>query len=109
MLQSELEKKAQINILVPARLYQRLGEEAQARGYSRSSYAGLLLGAAWAARHGETGDRDLDAMVSAALLLTGAGLDVEAVSRALKCPEETVEKIVGAWFGFVEEGGALVA
>lgn len=87
----------QINFKIDDKVKERLAVAAKAAGMSPTMYAKMLFEAAYAARHGATGDRDLDATVAAALILSGAELDSDEIARALKCSEETVTRIKSAW------------
>lgn len=88
----------QINIKVSERVFAQLQKAGETAGMSATAYGKVLFDAAYSARCKPTGDLDLDAQVSAALILHGSGMDFETISRALHCSEERVERIVGAWF-----------
>lgn len=86
-----------VTFRIPADMARKLAADAHKRGMNMSAFARVLLEAAWSARSAETGDRDLDATVAAALLLAAGGLDTERIARALKCSEAVVVRIVRAW------------
>lgn len=86
--------RRQVNINVSAKVHSRCVEEAAKRNTSVSGYVSMLFDAAYAASVKETGDRTLDATVAASLILYGAGMDTEAIARALKISEATVERII---------------
>jgi hypothetical protein len=83
-----------VTVDIPAKMHSGMQAAATARGISTTAYARTLLEAAYSASLTETGDRSLDATVSAALILYGSGMDTEAIGRALKCQEHTVEAII---------------
>lgn len=89
--------KRQINLSISETVYSRLVTHARNASMPVSSYARVLFEAAYAARCGETGDRDLDATVAGVLILSGVGLDSETVARALKTDDATVLRIAEAW------------
>lgn len=89
--------RRQINMTVSAKVHAKMIEQSAKRGMSVTAYAALLFEAAYAAQFSETGDRTLDATVTAALILQGSGMDTEAIARALKCSEATVERIAVAF------------
>lgn len=89
--------RRQLNISVPAKVHTRCVAEAAKRGMPVSAYATMLFNAAYSASVQETGDRTLDATVAAALILHGAGLDAEEISRALKCSMQTAVNIIAAF------------
>lgn len=89
--------RKQLNIAIDPKVHDRLQAMANAAGMSLSTYARTLLEAAYSARCGATGDRDLDATVAAALILSGADLDTDEVARALKTNEAVVVRILDAW------------
>lgn len=97
--------KRQINMLVEVAVYDGLSRMARERGYPVSTFAKLLLDAAYSARCGQPTDRDLDATVAAALILQAGGMDTDAVARALRISEATAERIFAAW----RECGGLAA
>ena len=74
-----------------------LKAEAAKKGMSFSAYAATLLEVAWAARHGQSGDFELDRTVAGTLLLAGSGLDLDAIGATLGVSEDLVDKIVGAF------------
>lgn len=89
--------RRQLNIGIDELVFERLTKMANAAGMPVSSYARVLFEAAYSARCAETGDRDLDATVAAALILSGSDLDTEQVARALKAPEVVIVRILDAW------------
>lgn len=91
--------KKQINILIDEIVHTRIAAAAKTANMPVATYAKVLFEAAYSARCSETGDRDLDASVAGALILSGAELDSDQISRALKISEATVDKILQAWRG----------
>lgn len=89
-------KDGQLTIRVSARTVARLRDQATKRGVTTTDFATQFFEAAYAARCGETGDRDLDATVAATLLLTGK-LDTDQIARALRTNEVVVARIRKAW------------
>jgi hypothetical protein len=96
----------QVNVLVTAKMHEGLQKLAKAAHMPLSTYARLLLQAAYAARRGETGDRDLDAAVARVVLLWGAAFEPAAIARTVGLSEPTVRRILDAWR---EEIGGRVA
>lgn len=92
-----MSERRQINIPVDGRVYERLAEHAKKASMPVGTYARMLFDAAYAARCRETGDFDLDATVAGALILSGAGLDVGVVARALRIEEPVVRRILKVW------------
>lgn len=86
----------QLNIDVPMKTYEAIERFAKAKGISTRAYSKALFDAAFAARCGVTGDRDLDAVVAGTLLLHGK-LDSSEIAATLGTTEATVEKIRRAW------------
>lgn len=89
--------RKQLNLSIDQRVFERLTAMANAAGVPLTTYARTLFEAAYSARCGATGDRDLDATVAAALILSGSNLDTEEVARALKTSEPVVIRILDAW------------
>lgn len=90
--------RPQITISLDAKVHEVATAQAKKLGYSVTGYVTLLFEAAYAARFGKSGDKELDQVVAGTLMLHGSGIDYAAIAKALGVTEETVEKVVGAWF-----------
>lgn len=92
-------KKTAIAIEVDERVTSKLEEMGKKFGFTATGCAMILFETAYAARFGKdgSGDRELDAMVAATLILHGSGIDFTIIAKTLGTDEETVERIVGAW------------
>lgn len=94
--------RRKVEFTLPEPLARKIEAAAKEKGQTFPAYCRILMEAAWSARCAPTGDRDLDATVSAVLILHGSGMDFDAIGRALKVDDAVVDKIVGAWFAFQE-------
>lgn len=90
-------RNRQLNFDVPELLYERLAAAAKALSLSPSRYAMMLFQAAWTARQGETGDRDLDMSVARVALLSSMEIDTDEIARYTGIPESTVVRVLDAW------------
>lgn len=93
----------QVNIDLDEKVYEKLTAMARERGYSTTAYAKILFDAAYAARHGKSGDIELDALVGCVVVLWGAQKDTATIAAALKLQESTVSRIVSAWRRYFRE------
>lgn len=89
--------KRQINIWVDAKVYACLNDMARKASMPTGTLARLLFEAAYAARCGETGDHELDALVARVAFLWSAAVDVAASARMLGISEALVCRIRDAW------------
>lgn len=90
----------QITFNVSPIVAQVLDREAKARGYSRTSFAGMLFEAVYNERFGkDKQEPDLDRRIQVVLLMWGGGADkpVEMIAAAVGLHVETVDKIMAAW------------
>lgn len=87
----------QLTFSVDDKVYQRLTDMARQRDMSTGPYAKVLFEAAYAARHRQSGDPDLDARVGLAVVLLGAKQDSATIAKAIGLSEPTVLKIIDAW------------
>lgn len=96
--------RKQINMSVDPRVHAKLQILANGAGMSLTSYATLLLEAAYAARCGETGDIALDTAVGRVALLFGTRLDVDSIRQATGLSETFVSRTVEAWQAEMRRG-----
>lgn len=92
-----LHPSKQINVTVDSRVAAKMQAMAATAGVSLTAYATLLLGAAYAARCGETGDIALDTAVARVALLFGTGFDADSIRAATGLSETFVERAITAW------------
>lgn len=90
-------RKCPLTLSVHERLYKGLQTAAVRLGMKRADYAQVLLDAAHAARHGGTGDTQLEDVVGATLLLYGSEFDTATIARVLKTTEPQVVRIIQQW------------
>ena len=87
-----------ITISIPGRAHDNLVDMARAASMPTVKYAELLFGAAYAARCGATGDRDLDAAVSRVALLFGArDFDTLDIAQRVGMSEAFVDRTISRW------------
>lgn len=83
---------------VPPIVHQRIGEMAAKANMPLSTYAAILLQAAYAARvKPPSGDRDLDASVALVAVLWAEQRDTAQIAAALGLAEATVVRIIDGW------------
>ena len=82
---------------VDERLYLKIVEQARQLDMSPTRYAQSLFEAAYAARHGNTGDPIVETVVGAALVLWGLKFDVPTIARNLNLTEPQVELLISRW------------
>lgn len=87
----------QVNFSVDDRVYSALEKRGREHGYKPVAYAKMLFEAAFACRVGVSSDADLDAHISAVIVLHGAKLDTAAISKVVRLSEATVVKVIDAW------------
>lgn len=78
-------------------IYAGIVKLAQKEGKTPTLYATLLFEATYSARVKPTGDRTLDEVVPAVLLLHGSAFDTDQIARTLHVSEAVVERIIQAW------------
>lgn len=90
--------KVQINLDITKKMKLGLDKFAADAGMSGRAYTTVLLEAAYSARHGSSGDIDLDTQVARTMVLWGSGKCVEEdIAKATKLSVTTVITIIKAW------------
>ncbi len=92
------ETRKQVHFMVPAQVHKGLAAMAYKANMSLSSYAELLLVAAYSSRvRPPTGDANLDTTIARIVILWGSQLDTAAIAEAVGLHEAKVVDIIGAW------------
>lgn len=99
------QERHQINVTVSAVVHEKMGVLAKAAGVPLSTYAKMLLEAAYAARTAPTGDAALDQSVARVLLLHRRGLSPAEISELVNLPPGIVSLTADAWREEIIKGG----